>query len=596
MCGLAGVFSYRDVVADDGELRRMSLAMRSRGPDGSGEWFSDDRTVGLAHRRLAIIDPTDNSRQPFSSRDGNVQIVFNGEIYNYLELREDLTAKGFSFVSTGDTEVVLALFLEYGVGFVSYLRGMFAIAIWDGRCKKLHLARDKLGIKPLYYCDDGRTIRFASRAKAIVAGNSAFDSPDPAAFVSFCTLGYVAEPHSAYAGVRALDPAAILTIDRFGAIQKKIYWNFTDLSNIVSGHEEDDSTAIFKDCIKKHTVADVPISLFLSAGIDSAVLCSYLSTSSLVRVSTDTLTFPEYIGSANDESELASEVASQFGLRHSIHYGNKEMLSADSEHFFEAMDSPSIDGLNMYFLSSAIKNSGIRVAISGLGADELFGGYPSFSQVPSLASIPRLPWLGKSVRKTLSRLNASFLTPKYISLLEYCGDFAHAYFLKRALYMPWELDKLLDRDFAYEGWNKLNLIERLDETASKFLPKRLKVTALEINWYMRNQLLRDADWAGMANSVEIRVPYVDSELITHVIKRLLSGRPITKAQVLGELKVTLPERITRRKKTGFTVPVRGWISNSGAGKDARTGSREWAKVVLDHFSKDKPWVLSSSKC
>ncbi|HVL09257.1 MAG TPA: asparagine synthase (glutamine-hydrolyzing), partial [Burkholderiaceae bacterium] len=281
MCGIAGIHAYLDVAppVDRGELLRINERMAARGPDGSGLWIADDRRIGLGHRRLAIIDLSEGGAQPMHADNGRLSITFNGEIYNYRELRAELQAKGHVFRSESDTEVLLQLYAEYGTAMVARLRGMFAFGLWDAAKRTLVLARDPLGIKPLYWADDGWTVRFASQAKALLAGGAVPRDPDPAGIVGFHLFGSVPEPFTVWRGVHALPAGTTLTVDATGPHEPVRYYDVATAlaERAVSGSRNaagarGQLAAALHDSVRHHLVADVPVAVFLSAGLDSGAL------------------------------------------------------------------------------------------------------------------------------------------------------------------------------------------------------------------------------------------------------------------------------------------------------------------------------------
>src|SRR5262249_53553099 len=352
--------------------------MIKRGPDGAGLWISDDRRIGLAHRRLAIIDLSDAGAQPMATADGIVRIVFNGEIYNYGELRERLEAKGFEFRSKSDTEVLLYLYQEYSSGMVEHLRGMYAFAIYDSRKKGLLLARDPYGIKPLYYADDGATIRVASQVKALLKGGQIHTTTEPAGHVGFFLWGHVPEPYTLYRGIRALPAGTTLWIDAQGHKEAKQFFSLTDelakasqLSAKLTKEEiHERLRTVLLDTVRHHLVADVPVGVFLSAGMDSGTLTGLAKEVTNTDLRTITLGFKEFQGTINDEVPLAEQVAQQYGTSHQTCWMTQEHFRKERDAILEAMDQPSIDGVNTYFVSKAAAESGLKVALSGLGGDE----------------------------------------------------------------------------------------------------------------------------------------------------------------------------------------------------------------------------------
>ena len=567
--------------------------MSTRGPDGAGLWIDDNRSVGLAHRRLSIIDLSDAGSQPMASTDGLLRIVFNGEIYNYRTLRTELEKKGFCFRSQSDTEVLLNLYADRGPDLVHALRGMYAFAIWDESKKGLLLARDPLGIKPLYYADDGGTFRFASQAKALLQSPHIDTTPDPAGHVGFFLWGSVPEPYTLYKSIRALPAGSTLWVVGSGSRQPAPFFNIAEALSAVNtarpvSREEgvEYLRAALVDSVQHHLVADVPISVFLSAGLDSTTLTALAAESSSAALHTATLGFNEYRGTENDETALAVKVANYYRTTHHTYWVSQEDFQDKRESLLKAMDQPTIDGVNTYFVSKAAAQAGLKVAISGLGGDELFGGYPSFRDIPRmvqwLAPFRIVPGLGRLFHWVSAPMLKRLTSPKYVSLLEYGGTYSGAYLLRRGLFMPWELPEILGDQVTRDGWEELQPLMRLEQTIQGATSDRTKVSALEMSWYMRNQLLRDADWAGMAHSLEIRVPLVDVELTRHIAPLLTETFP-DKQDMARTPNTPLPAEILNRRKTGFAVPVREWLMQEGGRNSGERGLRGWAMQVYDAY-------------
>lgn len=594
MCGIAGIYAYRESAppVDEQELLRIREAMIHRGPDGAGLWISPDRKVGLAHRRLAIIDLSEAGAQPMAAAGGNFRITFNGEIYNYRELRKELEAKGYRFRSNSDTEVLLHLYADRGPDMVHALRGMYAFALWDERKRGMFLARDPFGIKPLYYAADGRTLRFASQVKALLRGGAIASEPEPAGHAGFFIWGSVPEPFTLYRAVRAVPAGARLWVDGGGLRGPTAFFSIAEeyaKAQQQTGSATDASVAeqvlaALRDSVRHHMIADVPVGVFLSAGLDSSAIMALASEDRHINLRTITLGFKEYQGTQNDETALARMVSARYGASHETNWVTRRDFESELPRILAAMDQPSIDGINTYFVSKAAADAGMKVAISGLGGDELFGGYPSFRDVPRIrraaSTFSCIPRFGKMFRHAMSPLARQFTSPKYAGVLEFGGSYGGAYLLRRAVFMPWELPEVMDPELALRGWEDLHQLTRLEDTTSGLSKERQIVSALELSWYMRNQLLRDSDWAGMAHSLEIRVPYLDVPFLQILATLTAGNRAPGKADLARALKPPLPDEIVNRAKTGFAVPVRQWcIDMFGKQAEAR-GIRGWAKHVM----------------
>ncbi len=606
MCGINGIFAYHSASSapKESELLATRDAMRARGPDGSGAWWSVDLRCGLGHRRLSIIDLSDRAAQPMTSEDHRFVVVFNGEIYNYPQLRTELENDGVRFRTTSDTEALLHLYAHHGAEMVHRLRGMFAFAIWDEVRRGLFLARDPYGIKPLYTANDGWTFRFASQVKALLAGGQVSRDPEPAGIVGFHLFGSVPEPFTLYRDIRALPAGHTQWVDAAGPREPRPFFNLAEVLAKGAAHPvpaaevPERVRAGVLDSVGSHLLADVEVGIFLSAGIDSGALLGTMRDAGQHEIRAITLAFEEFRGTPEDEAPLAAQVCEQYGAHHIVRHLSEQEFFEDLPAILEAMDQPSIDGVNTWFVSKAAKEAGLKVAISGLGGDELLGGYPSFSDLPrwrhQFGAFAAIPGLGILARRTIAAVAPRFsrATPKALGVLEYSDSWAGTYLLRRGLFLPHELPRVIDPDIAREGLRRLKPLHRV---ASHLKPDpksdNARVCVLESAQYMRNQLLRDADWAGMAHSVEIRVPLVDSALLrtlAPVIPVLAPGDG--KVAVARVPAVPLPEETVMRAKTGFGVPTGAWLDASArelTGSTIRQAdtkglvSRRWSQVVLN---------------
>jgi asparagine synthase (glutamine-hydrolysing) len=587
MCGFVGIFAYRSTAppVDAHELRVIREAMTARGPDCAGEWTGSDYRVGLGSRRLAIIDPTPDGDQPMTSPNGRFVVAFNGAIYNHHELRSELERTGRRFVSHCDTEVLLHLYDAEGPAMVEKLRGMFAFAIWDRDQRSLFLARDPYGIKPLYYADNGSTIRVASQVKALLAGGQVSRAIDPAGAAGFYLMGSVPEPFTIRQEIRALPAGSVMLIRE--ASSTHVPMRFFSVAKTYAAALErplqESKNVNFKDAVlesvRYHLVSDVPVGAFLSSGIDSGAIVG-LARQLDADLATITLTFEEYRGSDHDEAPLAESVARLYGASHATRIITRQEFDRDRDPLLQAMDQPTIDGVNTWFVSKAASELGLKVALSGLGGDELLGGYPSFREIPQLTRVARpvshVPFLPGVFQFAMSRFGRNGKGQKLAGILKYGGTDAGAYFLKRALFLPWELPRLLGPDVAEEGLRRLE-IESLIANELNGAPADsfARIASLESSLYMRNQLLRDTDWASMAHSLEVRVPLVDAFLLRQVAPMRLDGSG--KARLAMTPAVPLPTEIRERKKTGFTVPLSRWIARSERNESPM---RRWARQVF----------------
>jgi asparagine synthase (glutamine-hydrolysing) len=611
MCGVNGIFAYHPAASAPEEMELLATrdAMRARGPDGSGLWWSSHRRCGLGHRRLSILDLSDRASQPMVSADGKLSITFNGEIYNYKVLRAELEAAGARFRTTSDTEALLHLYARYGEAMVHRLRGMFAFAIWDEVRRELFLARDPYGIKPLYTANDGWTFRFASQVKALLAGGGISHDAEPAGIAGFYLFGSLPEPFTLYRDIRALPAGHTQRVDAAGPRQPA---PFAKLAAILAegashpapaGELHERLRAAALDSVRAHLLADVEVGIFLSAGVDSGALLGLMRDAGQRETRAITLGFEEFRGTAEDEAPLAARVAERYEARQIMRRVSEREFREDLPAIIEAMDQPSIDGVNSWFVAKAAKEAGLKVALSGLGGDELLAGYPSFVDLPrwrrafgALAVVPGLGWGARSLIRTLA---PGFMrqTPKALALLEYARSWAGVYLLRRGLFLPYELNEVMGPDLAREGLRRLKPLRRLADNLSPDPGSNVgRVCALESAHYMRSQLLRDADWAGMAHGVEIRVPLVDVTLLKTLAPAIprLAPRKGKEALAMAPT-VSLPAEIVIREKTGFGVPLGAWMNSTtreamlvqrGRPIEAKgLVSRGWSRRVLCSFAK-----------
>jgi asparagine synthase (glutamine-hydrolysing) len=590
MCGINAIFAYRQTApnVDRQELIATRERMRRRGPDAADAWVSPDERVGFGHRRLAIIDLSPGGAQPM--RRGENVIIFNGEIYNYRELRERFAARGIAFSSQSDTEVLLQMYAAKGPDMLNDLRGMFAFALWDGARRRLFLARDPYGIKPLYYADDGGTARVASQVRALAASGRVSRQFDPAGAAGFFLRGTIPEPFTMYRAIRALPAGSYCFIDEGGVGEPVEYFSIAAaLRDGLDTPPPRDPQELVHDAVlesvRYHMVADVPVGAFLSAGIDSTSVVALARESGATDLQTMTLRFEEYRGRVNDEAPLAAMVARQYGVPHTIRDLTLDDFKGELPRIFEAMDQPSVDGLNSYFISKAAAGMGLKVALSGTGGDELFGGYTSFRDIPRWMPVTRvlarIPHLGNVIAELNSALarGSRHVNPKMGEIVRYGSTYAGAYLVKRGRFLAVELPGLISADIAREGLQRLDML-RLIERAVSPDPGTpyARVVALESSLYLRNQLLRDMDWASMAHSLEVRVPLVDAHLLKKLAPYLVRRKERGKQLLACAPRPPLPREVRNRRKTGFTLPIKEWLRQEGR---VEHGKRSWARKVYE---------------
>jgi asparagine synthase (glutamine-hydrolysing) len=594
MCGLNGLVRFAGGPPLDGaELDRTCAAQARRGPDGHGSWLAPSGDCALAHRRLAILDLSDAGAQPMTSADGRYTALLNGEIYNFRELSRELAAQGVRLRSQSDTEVVLELFARRGVAFLNSLRGMFALAIWDEAERRLLLARDPFGIKPLYVATAGGTLRFASQAKALLAGGGLAAEVDPTALAGFLLWGSVPEPMALWKGIASLPAGSYQWVDREAAHPPVRYFAPQPESGLSIPEALEDS-------VRAHLVSDVPVGVFLSAGLDSSLLAA-LATRALGAPEigaeapvTVTAAFDLLDGTPLEEKRFAAETARALGTRHVEIRLTRDDFHAAWPDILVAMDQPSIDGSNSYLVALAARRAGLKVALSGLGGDELFGSYSTFSSVPRTRRWVRAAercGLGAAVDQLGPRLSGN---PKAASLRRYGSRIEGCYLLRRGLFLPTDLPRLLGENAAREALERYDPLRALRGALQELPPAGIRsrdhwaaVHWMETRFYMSHTLLRDADWASMAHGLEVRVPFVDRELHARLLAaRFEPARTRGKAALFRQAAPELPEGLWRRPKTGFYIPVVEWLEErAGATPAADRGaaSRRLALRVLESF-------------
>jgi asparagine synthase (glutamine-hydrolysing) len=573
MCGIAGVLVYRgDEPVDARQLEALRDAQRHRGPDDAGLWIAEHGRAGLAHRRLSIVDLSPRGHQPMATADGRFHVVYNGEVYNFLELRAELEARGHAFVSTSDTEVLLHGYREWGIALLDRLRGMFAFALYDAERRETLLARDPLGIKPLYVTDDGARLSFASEVQPLrrVVGSGGLD---PEGLATYLLWGSIAPPRTLYRGIRALPAGSWLRV-REGFVEGPIsYFELErELGRSEAMSEEEAGArlrAALEDSTQQHLIADVPVGAFLSGGVDSSALVGLLSQLHPEPIRTVTLSFDV---PALDEGLLAAEAARLYGTdHHEIKLGIDEVRDRIPA-AIRALDQPSLDGINTYFVSEAAVKAGLKVAVSGVGGDELFGGYESFWRVPQvrathdrLAAVPGLRPLLPPLGRLLERAPRTRRGAKFARALVYGGDDLGAYYVERGLFSPAEVRALLAPEFAgaVDACEpRAALGARVDLDA---LPEEERVSAMEFRQYLQVQLLRDTDAMSMRHSLEVRTPLVDVELLRAAsrVPALLRRAGPAKRRLREAPRPPVPEALWNRTKQGFTLPFEHWMRTGG---------------------------------
>ncbi|MBA3364661.1 MAG: asparagine synthase (glutamine-hydrolyzing) [Actinobacteria bacterium] len=547
MCGIAGAAGLPELEARSA-VEEMCDQMTARGPDDHGveQTGGPGWPVALGSRRLAIIDPSPAGHQPMYDPGRGTTIVFNGMIYNFAELRERLHADGETFVSDCDTEVVLKAYGRFGPECVRHLRGMFAFSVWDPDADQLFLARDRLGIKPLYYAHTGERFLFASQVKALLRTGLLPRRLSPAGLASYLTYGAVSEPLTAIDGVRAL-PAGHTALVRRGELRLARYWAPPrDEASVPAGEDAARSLrGLLEETVERHLVSDAPLGVFLSGGIDSSILAA-VAARHTDRLRTVSVVFddPEL-----SEAPYTRLMAAHVGSEHVQVDLRPDDLLRYLDSAFGAMDQPTFDGINTYVVSRAAAMTGLKVALSGLGADELFDGY---GYVRRVAALERARLVPQPLRRTAGRaLGALVGAGRGAKLGEWLSAPAtpgSSYDLLRRVFLPEELR-------ALSGVNGDGTPPALDRESDLFN----QISVLDLTNYTKNVLLRDTDAMSMANSLEVRVPYLDHELVERALRLPARTKGRNKALLLAACSDLLPREVTSRRKQAFVLPIARWL-------------------------------------
>jgi asparagine synthase (glutamine-hydrolysing) len=556
MCGIAGIVSRNDVYT---ALDRMVTSMGHRGPDARGAMMqaAGGWTLGLGHNRLAILDLSPLGSQPMTDCDSRAVICYNGEVYNFMDLREELVEAGVTFKSRTDTEVILEGYLRWGLDVFARLRGMFALAIWDPAKRKLVLARDSLGIKPLYIYFDGNVFLFASEVRGLLASGLVPKKLDSAGIASYLSFGSVSAPRTIVEGVESLMPGDCVEVifadetprvcrSRFRAQSKRRHAP----QNRAQAVEE--LGDLLTDSVERHLVSDVPVGLFLSGGIDSTAIAAILGKRLKRPLQSFNVAFSEQEFA---EDKFATDVAKLCGTEHTHILLREDEMADMMPNAIRSMDQPTMDGVNTWVVSKAVAEAGVKVALSGLGGDELFCGYSSFRRAQLLNRIRRVPRPMRAVAATAGRalFDGTVKSAKFWDMLDSEADAAVAYALSRRLFSPTEV-RALSGLAAPEPVRPESMADVINS-----------VSVLETQGYMTNTLLRDTDFMAMAHSLEVRVPFVDVEVADYVMRlpgywKMERNRP--KPLLLDALGELIPEQIWKRPKMGFTLPFRKWMASS----------------------------------
>jgi asparagine synthase (glutamine-hydrolysing) len=563
MCGISGIYDHGNITRAKDALAAMNDAMKHRGPDDDGIYA--DELVALGHRRLSIIDLSSAGHQPMRSSDGNIEIVYNGEIYNYREVRDVLGKESFSTAT--DTEVIIRAWQKWGASCLEHLNGMFAFAIWDRSSGELFIARDRLGIKPLYYYHKDNILVFASEIRTLLRSGYVPAIIDRDALTDYFTYQTVHAPQTIIKDVNMLLPGHYLSV-RNKEFTTTCYWNLIDDAGSGNDYSSYDVVKgrineLFSEAVRKRLVSDVPFGAFLSGGIDSSAVVGYMSRFLDNPVRTFHISFDE---SEFSEARYAKMVAEKFHTDHHEFRLTPADFLQKLPDALRALDHPSGDGPNSWLVSKITRENGVTMALSGLGGDELFAGYPVFKRIPQIRSMKWLWMLPASARMALANV-ISKGKPK-----------AHRMKLRELLSLPvnsigaslplfrqisgrTHVSSLINHQLAADSLS--SMMDMGYKNGLGELPELSQISYGEISAYMQNILLRDTDQMSMASALEVRVPFLDHDLVEYVmgIPDRFKKPHTPKKLLLDSLGELLPPEIVNRPKMGFTFPWNHWLKN-----------------------------------
>ncbi len=566
MCGICGAFSFSGAPVDRSLIDKMTEVIQHRGPDGTGSFVSG--RVGLGHRRLSIIDLSGGS-QPISNEDETLQVIFNGEIYNFIELREELIKKGHLFKTESDTEVIVHGYEEWGKDCVRHFNGIFAFALWDGSRRQLFLARDHLGVKPLYYIQLGDLLLFSSEIKALLSAPGCPREVDLKSLGKLFALRYVPSPDTLFRQIKKLIPGHHMVVDQHG-LKIERFWNWkphtpTKLNQdeLVEAYRE-----LLEDAVRLQMRSDVPVGLFLSAGIDSSALLAMMSQRSDRPIHTFTIGFEE--GESSNETDDARKMAARFGADHTeMIVGPRDYQDYYQRYLWDLEEPVGNESAAAFYFVSLIASRKVKVALSGQGADEPWAGYDRhigiklsqmYSQIPQVVTRrilgPMVERFGRDPR--WRRGTVALDEPDVLTRLVKIYSF-YSSDMKAKLFQPWVLEQV-----SSDGRDAREALRRLQADVEDLDPLT-QMLYIDTRANLPDDLLMVGDKTSMANSLEARVPYLDYRLV-EFIEKLPSSMKLRgfKAKYLHKKAVEkwLPREVIDQKKKGFANPVYKWLRDS----------------------------------
>lgn len=581
MCGIWG-FVGNDGTVGTSMAWEGLCSLTDRGPDDWGMYFNEEgkitekenlpiqnQAVAIGNRRLSILDLSAAGNQPMGSEEGR-WIVYNGEVYNYRELREDLRERGYEFESDTDTEVILHAYEEFGAECVERFRGMFAFAVYDSNESTLFAARDRFGIKPLYYDLNDERLAFASELTSLLESGVSRRRLNPESVDGFLALGYVPGSQTIIEGIESLPPGSHLTYDReTSECETEQYWAPTLVSSEDATGER--VRELLEESIELRLRSDVPVGAFLSGGLDSSSIVALMRE--VDPDHSDLHTFS--IGFDHEdysETEFAETVAERVGTNHTFRTVTAADVRSELDRIIGAMDQPTIDGVNTYFVSKVTAEAGLKVALSGLGSDELFSGYPTFEEVPRrYRAAKRLYALPSPARRLVAgviertgRILPTVPAGKVADAIRSDAPFGAAYMSARGVFTKQQRRALLDDVSGPVDWD--NRIEHEMRATLSRADAKEAVSATELTWYMHGQLLRDTDVMSMTHSLEVRVPFLDSALTEYLATATSESKHRGEKELLKDaVRSVVPLRVVEREKSGFAFPFADWLADELSG-------------------------------
>ncbi len=581
MCRIAGITSAHQQIGEIKEkVSKMCDVLKHGGPDDEGIYCDEAVNIVLGHRRLSIIDLSSNGHQPMADSGKNCWITFNGEIYNYQTLKEQLLKTGVTFSSNSDTEVIIAAYLQWGTASFDMLRGIFAFALYDKNKAQTYLVRDSAGIKPLYYYIRNKQLSFASEVKALKLSGIA-NQKDEKWAIRLLAYGHIPEPYTTLKDVFNLPKGHYLKWDHHESSHSIVDYqnhNYKSITINNAGLAEDEIRNSLRMAVKRQLMADAPIGVFLSGGIDSS-LVSLLANEQRQKLKTISIYFNE---KAYDESAYQDFVRNRIEGEKFVHLVQKHDFEQHFPTILKSMDMPTTDGINTWFISKYAHEDGLKAVLSGIGADELFGGYPSFNRVAYLKYLRLFP-------AALFKL-ARFAKPDPLKKIAYLSNdhYIANYLLLRGFFLPADIAKILNTDLNYVNDTLFN--ENSPESLEGIPYNKEYAAWFESNLYMQNQLLRDTDVMSMSHGLEVRVPFLDEDfrkLVNTISPKIRFNNKIPKKLLIDSFKEILPVETWNRPKMGFTFPLQTWMRENEIITDENHYNNEVSRSLIGKFKTGK---------